>query len=680
MFTTSRDPLLQDFQLGSLKLRNRIVSTSHAAGLGDGGMPAERYQRYHEEKARGGIGMTMFGGSSNVSIDSPSFMPQLNMWSDDVIVHLTQFSERIHAQGSALMCQLTHLGRRGEFDKGAVLPTIAPSVSRESLHRSIPKEMDAHDIKRVISDFAAAAKRCQLGNLDGIECLAGAHLIGQFLSPAINQRSDAYGGSVQNRCRFGIEVFQEIRKQVGPDFVVGFRFIIDEGYAEGLNFDDSLEMARIFQAEGCIDFFNAMYGRMDTLATLYNETMPGMGIPSSPWLEKAGAFREKIDLPVIHATKIADVATARHAIREGLIDLVGMTRAHIADPHIVNKIAAGQEDRIRPCVGATHCMSHMRPTCLHNPATGHEGVLHQQILLAEKKRKVVVVGAGPAGLEAARVCAERGHAVILLEAAARAGGQVLLAARASWRKDIIGIIDWRISELEKLGVELRCNVYADEQDIMGLNPDLVIIATGGLPNPGQVPGAELITSPWDILGGAVSPAQDILIVDGTGRHVALTVADYCYQAGAKLRFATIDEGLAQEQTNAERTSWRKWATEADMVPYLSEHSLLMVRKQGNGLVATLRSELTLKSHEVSADQIIFDYGLLPAAELYLALAPTSRNLGITDLDRWVRGKSQSEVVATKEEGGFELHRIGDAVASRNIHAAINDALRLCQNA
>jgi 2,4-dienoyl-CoA reductase-like NADH-dependent reductase (Old Yellow Enzyme family) len=677
---TSNDPLLRSFRLGSLTLHNRIVSTSHAAGLGEAGMPAGRYQRYHEEKARGGIGMTMFGGSSNVSIDSPSFMPQLNMWSDDVIPHLTQFSDRIHAQGSTLMCQLTHLGRRGEFDKGAVLPTIAPSVSRENLHRSIPKEMDSHDVRRVIKDFGAAARRCQLGGLDGIECLAGAHLIGQFLSPVTNQRNDAYGGTVENRCRFGIEVFHEIRKQVCSDFVVGFRFIIDEGYAEGLNFDESLEMARIFQAEGCLDFFNAMYGRMDTLATLYNETMPGMGIPSSPWLEKAGAFREKIDLPVIHATKIADVATARHAIREGLIDLVGMTRAHIADPHIVNKIAAGQEDRIRPCVGATHCMTHMRPTCLHNPATGHENVLHQQIKHADIKRKVVVVGAGPAGLEAARVCGERGHDVTVLEAAARAGGQVLLAARASWRKDIIGIVDWRISELEKLGVDLRCNVYAEKQDIKALAPDLVIVATGGIPNTGRVPGAQLITSPWDILSGAVSPAQDVLIVDGTGRHVALTVADHCHQVGSKLQFATIDEGLAQEQGNAERTSWRKWAAEAGMLTYLSEHSLLAVRQDGNGLVATLRSELTLQTQEVRAGQIIYDYGTLPADEEYVGLVPASRNAGITDLDVLVRGERQSEVSSNTQDGGFELHRIGDAVASRNIHSAIKDALRLCQNA
>ena len=188
------------------------MSTSHACGLEEGGMPKDRYQTYHEEKAKGGIGLTMFGGSSNVSIDSPSVFNQLNVGVDEVVPHLQQFSKRIHDQGAAIMCQITHLGRRGESTKGAQLPTIAPTAIRETLHRSIPKEADAHDIHRVIGDFARAAERCKEGGLDGIECLGGGHLIGQFLSPATNRRTDAYGGSLENRCRFGLEVYEAIRQ------------------------------------------------------------------------------------------------------------------------------------------------------------------------------------------------------------------------------------------------------------------------------------------------------------------------------------------------------------------------------------------------------------------------------------------------------------------------------------
>ncbi|MEM9354818.1 MAG: NADH:flavin oxidoreductase [Pseudomonadota bacterium] len=673
------DPLLQPLQIKHVRLRNRIMSTSHACGLEEGGMPKERYQAYQEEKARGGIGLTMFGGSSNVDIDSPSVFQQLNVGVDEVIPHLEKLSQRVHAQGAALMCQITHLGRRGESNKGAMLPTIAPSVIRETLHRSIPKEIDQADIRRVITAFAAAAKRCKDGGLDGIETLSGAHLIGQFLSPATNRRTDAYGGSLENRCRFGLEVYEAIRKAVGDDFLVGFRFIVDEGHEAGLGFQECVDIAKIFQSTGMLDFFNAVYGRMDTQIGLAMENMPGMASPIGPWLEKAAAFKDQIELPVFHAARITDIATARHAIREGLIDLVGMTRAQIADPHLVEKIAAGKEERVRPCVGFTHCMSELRPACLHNPATGHENLLRQVIEPSKHSRKVVVVGAGPAGLEAARVCGERGHDVIVFEAAPRAGGQVLLAAEADWRKDIVAIIDWRVSELERLGVTLQLNQFAETVDVLDEDPDFVIVATGGTPNLDWLPGAEHVTSAWDVLSGNAPPDEDVVVIDGTGRHTALTAAQYCRNKGAKVQFATIDESLATEQAYAERVIWRRWVHE-NSVPVHFEEQLKEVRRDGNNLLAVLQNELTGEVTQLPAGQVIFDYGTIPADELYHGLRGSSSNMGVTDLKRLVAGTSQLERNLESTESSFELHRIGDAVSSRNIHAAVLDALRLCQNA
>ena len=443
------DPLLQPFRLKHLTLKNRIMSTSHACGLVEDGMPSERYQRYHEAKAKGGLALTMFGGSSNISPESAWQLPQINLYDERVVEHFQRFSRRIHAHGAALMCQVSHVGGRGEPYAGAALAPIGPSPVRETLHRAFAKEMDEHDIARVVSDFAEAAARCKEGGLDGIETFAGAHLIGQFLSPATNRRSDRYGGSVENRCRFGLMVHEAIRKRVGDDFIVGIRFVIDEAGPHHLTFEDGLKIAAIFEASGTIDFFNAIYGRIDTELKLAVDCMPGMASAEAPFLARAGAFKQAVGLPVFHATRITSLETARRAIRDGLLDMVAMTRAHIADPDLVAKLARGEEERVRPCVGATHCMSPLRPTCIHNPSTGHEGALPHPIERAATRRRVLVAGGGPAGLEAARVCAERGHDVRLCEASDRLGGQVLLAAQASWRSELAGIVEWRPSRAGK---------------------------------------------------------------------------------------------------------------------------------------------------------------------------------------------------------------------------------------
>jgi 2,4-dienoyl-CoA reductase-like NADH-dependent reductase (Old Yellow Enzyme family)/thioredoxin reductase len=609
-----------------------------------------------------------------VAPDSPNIFRQLNVGVDAIIPYLQQFSERIHSHGAALMCQITHLGRRGESYATNWLPTIAPSPVRETLHRSFPKEMDDDDIHRVVKAYGAAALRCKEGGIDGIETLAGGHLIGQFLSSKTNRRTDAYGGSLANRCRFGLMVFEEIRRRVGEDFLVGFRYVVDEGQSPGdMGFEECVEIAHVFERTGFLDFFNAIYGRMDTEIGLAVDNMPGMASPIAPWLKRVGEFKREIKLPVFHAARIADIATARHAIREGLLDMVAMTRAHIADPNIVAKLEAGQEELIRPCVGATHCQSQYRPHCIHNPSTGRETTLPQTIGRADKPgRRIVVVGGGPAGLEAARVCAERGHRVTLFEAADRLGGQVLLAARASWRKDIIGIIDWRRQQLERLGVELRLNTYAEGTDVLGERPDVVIIATGGTPDIEWIPGVDLCTSVWDAISGAVPLANNIVIYDGTGRHPAPQAAELAIAQGRKVRLVSIDGLLAQELTYAERAIWKKRAYELK-VPMSFDHEIAKVERRGNRLVATFRNLMTRDTVEHLGDQVIIEHGTSPSDHLYRELWADSTNDGITDIDALLASQPQP----CGKSGSFELHRIGDAVSSRNIHAAILDAIRLC---
>lgn len=673
MNAASRDPLLQPLTIGHVTLKNRIMSTSHACGLDKDGYPQEAYQAYHEEKAKGGLALTMFGGSSNVAPDSPNTFRQLHLGNDGCIPHLQSFAERIHAHGCAIMCQITHLGRRGDPYGDHWLEMIAPSPVRETRHRAIPREMDEHDIARVIKAFGDTAERCKEGGLDGIETLFGGHLVGQFLSPMMNKRTDKYGGSLENRARFALEVYREIRRRTGSRFLVGMRYIVDEGVAEGLTFDDAVTVAKMFEAEGLVDFFNAIYGRMDTYYALAMHNMPGMASGIAPWLEKAGAFKREMSRPVFHAARIADVATARHAIRDGLIDMAAMTRAHIADPHLVAKLMRGEEDRIRPCVGATHCMGSHRPTCLHNAATGRELTGGHAIEAAPAARKIVVVGSGPAELEAARVSAERGHDVTVLEAAPMAGGQVRLAKQASWRKDITGLVDWRVNELEKLGVEVRYNTFAEQADVAALQPDVVIVATGGVPNPGWFDGAELATSAWDVIGGGAVQGQDVLVYDGTGRHSAMTAAEILTAGGFKVTLVTLDDGVVEEQGYAERVSWKRRMYQLGF-DVLRDLELVAVEKAGNRLKAILHNEFTGENHERIVDQVVADHGTLPADTIFHDLRAGSGNDGVKDIDALIAGRAQPP----GKPGGYELYRIGDAAASRNVAAAIYDALRLCR--
>ncbi|MGD8420181.1 MAG: NADH:flavin oxidoreductase, partial [Gammaproteobacteria bacterium] len=642
-----------------------------ASGMDDDGMPGERYQRYHEEKARGGLALTMFGGSSNVAPDSPSVFQQLRVDDDRVIPYFRAFSERIHAHGAALMCQITHLGRRGDPTAGDWLPTLSPSSVRETLHRSIPREIEEADIRRIVRSFGEAARRCYEGGLDGLETHAGAHLIGQFLSPDINRRADGYGGSLENRARFALMVHEEIRKNVGNDFLVGIRMSIHEDRG-GFSTDEAIAFAQLLEREGAIDFLNCVSGRMDTELALAEKNMPGMSRPLAPHLPQVKIVKQEVSLPVFHAARITDVATARHAIRDGILDMVAMTRAHVADPQIVNKIRRGEEHRIRPCFGASHCM-YRKMHCIHNPASGRETELPQIVEpTAGETRQVVVVGGGPAGLEAARVAAERGHRVTLLEATPRPGGQLLLAARAGWRRDMISIVDWRVAELEQLGVEVRCNTYADGSDVLALDPDVVIVASGGLPSFGDLEGEELCLSTWDLLGGEVEPAARVLVYDGTGRHEALSCAEELAARGAAVTLATIDDRIGAEMGYAERVVHRKQCYQLGIDTRV-DLMLLAVRRTDGGLVAVFRNDLTDETVEIETEQLVVERGTRPVDEVFRELEQNAANRGVTDIDALLESRPQPFELPA---GGYLLYRVGDAVSSRSVHAALLDAYRI----
>ncbi len=673
------DPLLTPFDINGVTIKNRVVSTPHAPGFAEDGMPKERYQRYHEEKAIGGIGMTMFGGSSCVGPDSPSVFGQLNVGTDDVIPWLSQFSERIHRHDCRLICQISHLGRRTTWNAADWLPVIAPSRVREPAHRGFPKVMDQHDIDRVIGYYVAAAVRCREGGLDGIEILQNGHLPGQFLSPDLNQRSDKYGGSLENRMRFVFELYEAVRKAVGDDFVFGARIEMDSRLDEGLQLDESMTCLKKIQSSGLVNYFNMNVGRADTEYMLAQYQVPAMYQRLSPWLQLAGQFKQELDLPIIHATRISDLATARYAIEENLLDLVGMTRAHIADPHLMNKLRQGDEARIRPCVGAGYCIDRIYNegdmVCTHNVATGREKTIaHVTVANTTQQRRVVVIGGGPAGMEAARVCAERGHRVTLLEASSELGGQIRIAAAAKIRKDIIGVSDWLEAELGHLKVDVQWNTFAEADTVLALEPDVVIVATGGLPDLDFASGLDRALSSWDVLTNAAPISGRVLVYDDHGQHQAASAIDHLLDKDLQLEVVTPDRHVCAEVGSTNFPMYLR-NFENNQLKITPNYRLSKIEQADDGLHAHFLSDYGGHPLECVADHIVVEHGTVPNDELYQTLRSQSANDGVTDYDALLSGVAQS----APADDGFLLFRVGDAVASRNIHASIFDSRRLCQN-
>lgn len=678
--------LFKPIQLNTLTIKNRIISTAHAEVYAENGAPNQRYIDYYEEKAKGGLGLAICGGSSPVSIDSPqSWWKSIDLTTDETIPHLQNLADAMHRHGAKIMIQATHMGRRSSYF-GAHWPhLLSPSGIREPVHRGYAKTIENHEIQRIIKDFAKAALRVQQSGLDGIEIsCAHQHLIDQFWSPRTNQRNDQYGGSLANRLRFGIEVFTAVREAVGQDFCIGMRMSADEFHPDGLDHQALQEIAVTMNQTGLLDFISVIGSGADTHNTLAN-CMPPMALPPNPFSHLAAGIKSVVDLPVMHAQSIKDPGQAEQLLAKGVCDMVGMTRAHIADPHLVNKIQAGKDTQIRQCVGANYCIDRQYlgqdVLCIQNAATSRETDMPHTISKNNRhKRTIVVVGAGPAGLEAARVSRERGHRVILFEQQDAVGGQVNLAAKAPQRDQMAGIIRWLDMEIKRLGVELHLNTTADRQTILDEKPDLVVIATGGHnyleENPEWHVQDQLAYSSWDVLAGNVELKKNVLVYDGTSATAGSGVADYIASKGSLVEIATPEPKVADDVGGTSFPIFYRSLC-AKGVVFSPNLVLEKVYQEGENIIALLKHEYSGDLEEREVDQVVIENGTMPNESLYLQLKDDSRNKGEINLDLLYNHQPQKELL--EDNSGFLLYRIGEAVCSRNIHGCIYDALRLAKD-
>ena len=540
------DNLFEPIDVGPVTIPNRIVRSAHGTLLRGEGLIA-----YHEARARGGVGMSTLE-ATGVHPGAPSVMP---VYRDDCIPMFQQLMERIRPHGMKMFQQLYHPGSATNAGKSAQQWSASPIPN--PMVGGIPFEMTVAQIEEVVESFGSAARRCRDGGLDGIDIHASSgYLIEQFLSPANNTRTDQYGGSLENRMRFLTQVIEVTRDAVDHDICVGVRLPNEEYIPGGLTAEDNAEIARIIEPQ--IDYVSLHMGSY----WRFHKLLATMDDPLGVEIESSETITRQLTKPTIVVGRIMTLDHASHIVESGVADLVSMVRALIADPELVNKARRGDEEQIRPCIGSSigcvgQLMSTGKLSCVVNVAAAAETrVSFEPEGVSDSPRRVLVVGGGPAGLEAARTAALRGHEVHLHEARRHLGGQVAIAATAPHRSDIGAITDWLTGEIERLGVTIRLSSLVDPDVVAEVAPDEIIVATGAMP---RDDGFQLATpvapisghdqhhvySSWDVFGfgGQAELVGPAVVFDDTGSFEAISVADVLLDAGLQVTMVGRNQAI-----------------------------------------------------------------------------------------------------------------------------------------
>lgn len=640
--------LFTPLKIGSVTVRNRIFSPAHGTGFSDSdSLPNERMTYYHAERAKGGVGLIITEGTAI----HPTGRPHANTlrgFDEKCIPGFRLITSTVHEHGAKIFGQLYHRGRQME-SLHTRLPVWGPSPIPSPATREIPHEMNYEEIQEIVQGFAKGAANLKEAGYDGVE-IHGAHgyIVNQFMSFLSNQRKDEYGGSLENRLRFPLQVIRAVRKAVGPDLVVGIRLSGDELVPGGLTLKDMKEIGPRLEASGMLDYISVSVGNYSTHYIMIGD----MSIPLGAAVYLAAGIKEVVNLPVFSVLRIKDPLQAEKILVDGQADMVGMCRALITDPELPRKAKEGRLEDIRNCIACNQeCRTHASGrmiSCVQNPAVGFEKEMGLETLKpAKQKKEVVVIGGGPAGMEAARVAALRGHSIRLYEKNRELGGQVNIGRKIPTRDEFGDIVRYLGRQMEKLGVKVFLENEVSPEKIQSMNPEVVVVATGSEPFLPSIKGAEQrhVVNVWDVLQEKVEVGERLLIVDGGEAFwPCCGTADFLLEKGKKVEVISYLNSIgasipAQSLTPLYQRLLRKGAI---LTPFHTLKEILV----DSVVVSNVHTGVSRVIEGVNT--VVLAYG-------------NKANDGVYNL---LKGKIR------------EIYAIGDCVAPRKVQDAIREGHRV----